>query len=269
MTYGEKIQHYRKQANLTQQELGELLNLTPQAVSKWEHDLSEPDLTTLSQLAEIFHITTDDLINKDPITIETTTMETKSIEEESINNNFNDSEVFIDENELNIEKSQETQESTNLDILKLNKRRLLRGLILGSLFAIIGLIFSIFLYNNEAFVDTPQGEKIGLIIAMTLFSFTFFGDLFTGIGLIHDIISKCASFTLRAPGVIFSFDLDGFIFLIAIKALFWLIGLIVGILGFIVGLAVAAVVSIVHYPYIVIKLSLMISGKIKNENIYD
>ena len=48
--YGNKITQLRKAANMTQGQLGELLNVSPQAISKWEHNLSEPDLTTMKKI---------------------------------------------------------------------------------------------------------------------------------------------------------------------------------------------------------------------------
>lgn len=48
---------------MTQGQLGELLNVSSQAVSKWEHDLSEPDLGTIKRIASIFKISVDDFLD--------------------------------------------------------------------------------------------------------------------------------------------------------------------------------------------------------------
>lgn len=61
-TIGKRIIHNRKRLGLTQDALAEQLGVTAQAVSKWEHDQSCPDITTLPKLAEIFGITTDELL---------------------------------------------------------------------------------------------------------------------------------------------------------------------------------------------------------------
>lgn len=60
---GRNIASFRKQAGLTQEELSERLNVTSQAVSKWENDLSYPDLETTSKLAQVLHVTVDELLN--------------------------------------------------------------------------------------------------------------------------------------------------------------------------------------------------------------
>lgn len=58
---GERIQELRKQVNLSQEALGEKLNVSRQAVSKWETGLSNPDTENLIRLAEIFKISVDEL----------------------------------------------------------------------------------------------------------------------------------------------------------------------------------------------------------------
>lgn len=62
LTLGKRILYHRKRLGLTQDQLAERMGVTAQAVSKWEHDLSCPDVTTLPRLAELFGITTDELL---------------------------------------------------------------------------------------------------------------------------------------------------------------------------------------------------------------
>lgn len=61
-TLGKRIVSHRKRLGLTQDRLAELMGITAQAVSKWENDQSCPDITTLPKLAEIFGISTDELL---------------------------------------------------------------------------------------------------------------------------------------------------------------------------------------------------------------
>lgn len=60
---GKKIAAYRKQRGMTQDELAEQLQVSPQAVSKWENDQSCPDIMLLATLAQILGTTTDDLLS--------------------------------------------------------------------------------------------------------------------------------------------------------------------------------------------------------------
>lgn len=61
---GERIAHYRKMNCMTQEELGRKLNVSTQAVSKWEQKLSSPDIMLLPELASIFNISIDELFGK-------------------------------------------------------------------------------------------------------------------------------------------------------------------------------------------------------------
>ena len=62
MTLGQRLAQQRKIKNLTQQQLGEILSISPQAISKWENDQAEPDISTLLKLSEIFGVPVDALI---------------------------------------------------------------------------------------------------------------------------------------------------------------------------------------------------------------
>lgn len=59
---GSRIAELRRKKNMTQEDLANALGVTPQAVSKWENDLSCPDITLLPQLARLFDVTTDELL---------------------------------------------------------------------------------------------------------------------------------------------------------------------------------------------------------------
>ena len=56
MDYGQKIAELRKNKKLTQAELGTKLNLTAQAVSKWETGEAKPAIMQLKNLSKIFNI---------------------------------------------------------------------------------------------------------------------------------------------------------------------------------------------------------------------
>lgn len=59
---GERIGQLRRTKNLTQDQLAEKMGVSPQAVSKWENDISCPDIGLLPQLAEFFGVTVDELL---------------------------------------------------------------------------------------------------------------------------------------------------------------------------------------------------------------
>ena len=67
---GKNIRKLRKERNLTQEELAELLGVTSQAVSKWERDEGYPDISMLPVIANFFGVSVDTLIGNDVITKE-------------------------------------------------------------------------------------------------------------------------------------------------------------------------------------------------------
>ncbi len=56
---GDKIAQLRKMKNLTQVDLSKILNVSPQAVSKWEKNVSQPNFDVLTQIAEYFNVSLD------------------------------------------------------------------------------------------------------------------------------------------------------------------------------------------------------------------
>ena len=64
------ISSLRKDKGMTQLELAEKIGVTDKAVSKWERDLSFPDINSIPKLAEIFEISVDDLMQVKPKTKE-------------------------------------------------------------------------------------------------------------------------------------------------------------------------------------------------------
>lgn len=61
-TLGMIISTLRKEQGMTQLELAEKMGVTDKAVSKWERDLSCPDVSTIPRLAELFGISVDELM---------------------------------------------------------------------------------------------------------------------------------------------------------------------------------------------------------------
>lgn len=61
-TIGSRIAYGRKAKGYTQEEFSQLLDVTAQAVSKWENDASCPDIQLLPKIAEILNTTTDELL---------------------------------------------------------------------------------------------------------------------------------------------------------------------------------------------------------------
>lgn len=63
-TFGQRFQRLRKNAGLTQEDVATKLNITAQAVSKWENDVSAPDISVLVELSDILGVTLNELLGK-------------------------------------------------------------------------------------------------------------------------------------------------------------------------------------------------------------
>lgn len=87
-TYGQVISKLRKKHGLTQKQLGKKLNVSYQAVSKWENNLSEPDLETLEKLADIFGISVSEFFD-----MSKNTEQTKNDTVSMTNNNNADNNI--------------------------------------------------------------------------------------------------------------------------------------------------------------------------------
>ena len=61
----EKFKQYRKSRDLTQEQIADTFNVTPQTVSRWETGTNFPDIEMLPSIADFFKVTVDDLLGVD------------------------------------------------------------------------------------------------------------------------------------------------------------------------------------------------------------
>ena len=80
------ITTYRKKLGLTQLQLAELISYSDKAVSKWERAEALPDVFVLSQIAEVFKITVNDLLTK--------------VDDKKIENNIIEEKRFTNRNRI-------------------------------------------------------------------------------------------------------------------------------------------------------------------------
>ena len=62
MSFGQNIKRLRRDADMTQEQLAEMLSISPQAISRWETDSAMPDISLLPLLVNIFGVTSDELL---------------------------------------------------------------------------------------------------------------------------------------------------------------------------------------------------------------
>ncbi len=95
---GKRIQAERKRLGMTQEQLAEKMGVSGQAVSKWESDISCPDITLIPQLADMFSMTSDELLrgqNNKPEGVVLASSTGKSVEEMNLR-------ILIDTGDTNL-----------------------------------------------------------------------------------------------------------------------------------------------------------------------
>ena len=65
MSFGQVIKKLRRGADMTQEQLAEMLAISPQAVSRWETDAAMPDISLIPALTGVFGVTSDELLEID------------------------------------------------------------------------------------------------------------------------------------------------------------------------------------------------------------
>ena len=86
---------------------------------------------------------------------------------------------------------------------------------------------------------------VGVYIVFS-FVFCLFYDC-----LVRDVIFYWVDKSFHAPGLIFTFDLDGIVWLIGMKVLFWFIGILFAIVAGIIGIVLGVIFAPFVFPYVV------------------
>lgn len=239
--YGRVILRMRKAMGMTQNDFGKELNVTFQAVSKWENGLSLPDLNTISKMCKIFDITVDEFTRMASMSDEELCEAIKNKERRALNREAEQTEKQTEETvpEIAVAASvaQIAQERPAASTDKAEAPDV----------------------QTPAAPDTPVAEPaaapkphaqvhigflIGLICALVagvglfvalnclngwtpniLMLFIFLGSyfVFSFIALIgHDTVVwdfflGCIFKSVHVPGVIFTLDIDGIFFLIVYR----------------------------------------------------
>lgn len=278
MNYGKKIAELRKGKNFTQAELGEHLNVTAQAVSKWENNLSEPDLDSIRKMCKLFGVSVDDFL-------ELTCPEDKPKEEiqsekiKIINgycekcgkpvspNEYEITHLHYDEATNRIEESvnqhiycneclseikvkQQEQEKAEINARKEFERnektkQFNRGLIWG---AVVCVIVNVIVWLVYTSLENKPTYLLICSIILAVGSFTLTAQIFWDSWIAYTFGFFCRSFTVPF-GFIINFDLDGFIWFITVKLAFSIICGLLSTAVFLLGLAFCLPASIINFGF--------------------
>lgn len=287
MTLGKKLSNYRRLADLTQQQLGDRLNVSAQAVSKWENDLSEPDLATLRKLAALYDVSVDSLLSEEEVMVpadadtlaesvtEAVREQMENMKEEPTVGFCTACGIRVTQENLGaaepkvlcracLEAQQKQAEADAAEQARLATQKKAEAMqaeceraahakkiLFWALFlavaacaAWIGISIGC-MPDNAGAAYIPVQIVIGVLLFLTV-PMLFFSEA------VQDIVMWGMERSIRFPGIIFSFDLEGLAFLIAVKILFAAIGFLFGVLIFFICLGVCfIVVPFVFIPNIV------------------
>ena len=258
--YGKIIAQLRREHNMTQAELGAKLNVTYQAVSKWENDQSQPDFATMAQIAELFHVPLTIFLGGEENETAGATAAAESAEPVlgyctvcgnavRQDNVAQQRPVLICKDCVEADARRKEEEARAAEEQKerqeqgrklANKRTRNRGLIWGG---VIALVVMILVAVSYAIGGGTAGAGIVAVLITGIFVYTFSSQMFWG-GFIFETCLFGGKI-IGTPGIIFSFDLDGFIFLIVMKVIFALLKLFIFLITFVF----FAIVSILLSPF--------------------
>ena len=280
MSLGQKIKELRNSNGMTQKELSEKLNVTAQAVSRWESDEVEPSVGTIKQMATIFNVSTDELLGNEtepkivevekivekPIVVEKDVVVEKPIELHAVvgvcdyckKPIYDNEEFFKDRHHgrgysteylMHTECGRTKAAIARKQELESNRKRRFLSIFLGLL--AFAVSFGIF-----AFVATHSDDTATMFIVGSIFSvamFTMVSCFILDNNFVFDLFEDIAGWSIHFPGIIFSFDLDGLKFLILMKILFAVIGIIISVLAFLFALVLCGFLSLFTYPFALYK----------------
>ena len=292
MTLGQKLKELRIKKGLTQKDLADQLHVSFQTISKWENNENEPDIATLKELAKLYDCSVDFLINEDEEIKEEQANEIAEEKEEptepvtkTIIIHQKELHVCerckkdIPENELDIwtspgrpagrgrravpssthyyhkncliEEKREREEAARrlkaANASSAKKKCWGWGIASGVVALGLSLTF-LLIYGREYF-------PIWAIILMSIGAgYAIFADLYCILSgsYIGEVFTTVASWTIRFPGLIFSWDLGGLAWLIGMKILFAILGFLLTVSLFLLAVSLSAALAAVSFPFVLI-----------------
>ena len=246
-SYGKAITALRKKKGMTQAELGNALNVTYQAVSKWENDLSQPGIDVIADICKIFNISIDDFIKmaRNEEVIETATTSDNALSREETAQVIREELARAEEEKAKVIREKQRKQKMIEQEAQRRERRtealwFRAGAIIACALALIIFICSVISGDGNAILG-------GAVVAYGVIAF---GSQLGHDCVVTDIFVGGWEWSLGMPGVIFSFDLDGILFLILYK---WIIAPIISfVAGLVVGLGgtlVAMICSMFTFPF--------------------
>lgn len=263
----EKIKQLRIANGLTQKELADKLFVTAQAVSRWENGEVEPSVSTIQQMSKIFDVSIDEMFGNKPRIPEPQIIK----EKEYVVSQSKPVLAVCEQCNKPIYKGSQIVRKTSGESTKVickscddkNKKiafeeavdrglkRRKRSFVWGGIFT--GLIMLV-VFLVLAFVLEQSTAIVAISTAGSLLFFPFLSCLFLDNNFVGDMVGEICSWGfVTLPGIIFDLSLDGIIWLLTVKLVFWILGFILASACTILAVAVGLIVSLFVYPYAIRK----------------
>lgn len=272
MTLGKKLALQRKAVGLSQEEVALKVRVTTQTLADWENNIGEPSIQNLKDLSALFDTSLDDLLDtglgdddeaigyckncgiaineknlgeKEPVVLCRRCVEVKKAQERRAEME----RKAIEERQKKAHLARRLAEyDAHRDRQRTIRRKRNKSFIVAALPTALWVALLIY-FLNQSYDQTFL--IVGTVISYCIFSLValLFYD-----GAVRDLLVYMFTASIKWPGLMYTFDWDGFLWVIMMKALFGILGfvfgLICGFLGLILGLIIAPFV----FPYKLIKM---------------
>lgn len=282
MGIGPQIKEFRNKAGFTQKDLADQLHVTYQAVSRWENGDAEPSIETLKEMCGILNCSIEELFEmekkEEPKVEEKITVVEKIVVQEpkpilgvceqcnhpiyEATNLNRVNESFIVRtgrtshtetrqrvlcngcNEIRLLEEKRKEEQRKREIDATFKKRRSRSFIWPTIVALIFIASGI-----SSFVKGDVSTGWGCLGVGAL-AYCFVATMILNNTFITDMWFEIISWGfVNLPGIIFEFSFDGLIFLIAMKIIFFILGIILALLATACATLLAMALSIFVYPF--------------------
>lgn len=291
MTLGQKIKKLRIEKGLTQKDLADQVHVTFQTVSKWEKDENEPDVSTLRELAKLFGCSMDYLLSEDetetpeevveepvvapvePVT-KTIIIHQKELHVcERCKKDIPEDELEMEQvctrpagrghsatyrqayyhksclAELRKERAEADRRAKAAKAARSKKLSFGWGIAGGVVALVITLLILLLTPACKEAVHPAIAVLLSILAGYGIFAMLY--CIISG-SYIGEVFVWCAGLSIKFPGLIFSWDLEGFAWLIAMKILFAVLGFLIGVFALLFAIALSAALGMVSFPFVLI-----------------
>ena len=291
MTLGQKIKKLRIEKGLTQKDLADQVHVTFQTVSKWEKDENEPDVSTLRELAKLFGCSMDYLLSEDetetpeevveepvvapvePVT-KTIIIHQKELHVcERCKKDIPEDELEMEQvctrpagrghsatyrqayyhksclAELRKERAEADRRAKAAKAARSKKLSFGWGIAGGVVALVITLLILLLTPACKEAVHPALAVLLSILAGYGIFAMLY--CIISG-SYIGEVFVWCAGLSIKFPGLIFSWDLEGFAWLIAMKILFAVLGFLIGVFALLFAIALSAALGMVSFPFVLI-----------------